>query len=143
GDEREIGNEAVGCADRVDHPRLRLLAEGRARDLGDRAPVGGGLRPDPQRHSSSSTSSAPPATRSPSRTWTRRTVASYGATSGVSIFIASSTSSGWRACTASPSATSTRITVPGIGAVTALPPPPAPCWRCAVDASGGGSEGGE
>jgi hypothetical protein len=46
-------------------------------------------------HSSSSTSGAPPATRSPSATFTLRTTASYGETRGVSIFIASSTTSGW------------------------------------------------
>jgi hypothetical protein len=39
---------------------------------------------------------------------------------GVSIFIASSTTSGWRGCTLSPLLTSTRITVPGMGAVSAL-----------------------
>ena len=53
-------------------------------------------------YSSSSTSNVPAVTWSPSATWRRRTVASYGETTGVSIFIASSTSNGWRAATASP-----------------------------------------
>src|SRR2546428_37747 len=62
--------------------------------------------------------SAPPATRSPSATCTAFTVASYGETRGVSIFIASRTTSGWRAATSAPGWTSTLITVPGIGPVT-------------------------
>src|SRR4029079_18041776 len=77
-------------------------------------------------YSSSSTTTAPPATRSPSAPCTLRTTPAYGETSGVSIFIASSTTSGWRCSTRSPSPTSTRRTVPGIGAGTALcsgPPP--------------------
>ena len=56
----------------------------------------------------------------------RFTVPSNGELTGISIFIASSTTSGWRARTASPGSTSTRITVPGIGAVTVLSPCDAP-----------------
>jgi uncharacterized membrane protein len=51
-------------------------------------------RPTSGRYSSSSTRTAPPATRSPSATLTARTTASYGDVRGVSIFIASSTTSG-------------------------------------------------
>ena len=72
-------------------------------------------------------------------------VASYGEASGVSIFIASSTTSGWRASTRSPAATSTRITVPGIGAVDACSRrrPPARAWAALVDVGGGaGAAGG-
>ena len=93
---------------------------------------------------SSSTSVAPPVTRSPSATCTARTVAAYGETSGVSIFIASSTTSGWRASTASPGATSTRTTVPGIGATTDDCSVAGPPWRWAGSStSGGGAGGGE
>src|SRR5437660_11961058 len=86
---------------------------------------------------------APPATRSPSATWTARTVDSYGETSGVSIFIASRTTSGWRGCTRSPGATRTWITVPGIGAVTVEDSVPgAPGSSAAASTSGGGCGGG-
>src|SRR4051812_18462366 len=61
-------------------------------------------------HSSNSTRTAPPTTRSPSLTCTALTVAAYGETSGVSIFIASITTSGWRAATSVPGSTRTRIT---------------------------------
>ena len=61
--------------------------------------------------------------------------------SGVSIFIASSTSSGRRASTRSPAATSTLITVPGIGAVTLLSPPRAARPCAALSTSGGGAGG--
>src|SRR5581483_9583763 len=95
----------------------------------------------PHDHSSSSTSTAPPATCSPSETWSRRTTPSYGETSGVSIFIASRTTSGWRGWTRSPSPTSTRITVPGIGATSALCSAPER-WICPATSSSGGACGG-
>ncbi len=41
---------------------------------------------------------------------------SYGATTVCSIFIASSTSTGWPAATGCPCSTATRTTLPGIGA---------------------------
>src|SRR4029077_16132289 len=65
---------------------------------------------------------APPATRSPADTCTALTAPSNGEDTGISIFIASRTTSGWRARTSSPGSTSTRITVPGIGAVTVVAP---------------------
>src|SRR5919198_447135 len=68
------------------------------------------------------------------------TSAYYGDDSGVSIFIASSTTSGWRGCTLSPGETKTLITVPGIGAVTLLCSAPAPsCDAAAASASGAGA----
>ena len=70
----------------------------------------------------SSIRSAPPSTWSPAATWTVSTVASNGDVIAVSIFIASSTTSGCRASTVSPAATATLSTVPGIGAVMLLPP---------------------
>src|SRR5262249_36585513 len=91
-------------------------------------------------HSSSSTITVPPATRSPSATCTAETTPSYGETRGVSIFIASSTASGCRDCTRSPSRTSTRRTGPGTGAgprLCSAGPPPA----CAAAVSSGGEWG--
>ena len=58
--------------------------------------------------------------------------ASYGAETTCSIFIASSTTSGWCDSTCSPAATRTSITLPGIGAVTRPSPPPAPPVRAAA-----------
>src|SRR3954451_9691904 len=96
-------------------------------------------------HSSSSTSTTPLATRTPSLTWPARTVASYGETSGVSIFIASSTTSGCRAVTRAPASVRTLTTVPGIGATR---DDCSPASRCAVAAPstvgtglGGGAPG--
>src|SRR5919198_574215 len=66
--------------------------------------------------------------------------AAYGETIGVSIFIASSTTSAWRGLTESPSPTRTRITVPGIGAVSELCSPPA--WSCDASSGSGGGIGG-
>src|SRR6185503_18852713 len=83
--------------------RAPRFVRGRERHcLGQGDSRGGGLSlPLPEErqritHSSSSTSRSPPATRSPSVTCTFRTTASYGETSGVSIFIASRTTSGCR-----------------------------------------------
>ena len=75
-------------------------------------------------------------------TWTAVTVAANGAPTGISIFIASRTTSGCRGATSSPAATSTLITVPGIGAVIE------PCRRLprapgsAVSMSGAAAGGG-
>ena len=78
----------------------------------------------------------------PLSTCTAATVASYGATTGVSIPIASSTTSGARASTRSPAATTTWITVPGIGDTIDPPSPPAPAWWAASSRSGGGAGAG-
>src|SRR5262249_40076691 len=81
--------------------------------------------------------------RSPSPTWMARTVASYGETSGVSIFIASSTTSGCRAATFAPGSTRTRITVPGIGATTSdCSCAPEACAPATASTSGAGRGGG-
>ena len=66
---------------------------------------------------------------------------SKGECTGISIFIASSATRGWRARTGSPGATSSRITVPGIGAVTVLSPCTAP-GRCDSTSMSGGRHGG-
>src|SRR5262245_13368009 len=71
----------------------------------------------------------------------RLTTAAYGEASGVSIFIASRTTSGWRASTWSHSATSTLITVPGIGAVTELSTA-TPLRSCTASSTSGGAWGG-
>src|SRR4029077_721989 len=132
-------------ADRPGYPENEVVA--RLVGKQQRAGLGEKLRcifqPLGVHHSSSSTSTAPPATRSPSPTWTARTVASYGETSGVSIFIASSTTSGCRAATDAPGSTRTRITVPGIGATTSdCSRPPAPCAPAALSTAGRGWDGG-
>src|SRR5437868_11237180 len=107
------------------------------------APVADEVEELEHAQSSNSTSSAPPATRSPSATCTARTVASYGETSGVSIFIASSTTSGWRAVTCAPGPTSTLTTVPGIGAVTDACSVAGPCTWAASSKSGTARGGGD
>ena len=66
------------------------------------AQLAGGPAPARLATSSLDQEERPPATRSPSSTWTALTVASHGETSGVSIFIASRTRSGWRCATWSP-----------------------------------------
>ena len=54
----------------------------------------------------------------PGRRGPSATVPSAGASTWCSIFIASTTTSGWPAATASPAPTSTRSTLPGIGATS-------------------------
>src|SRR5579872_1205136 len=122
----------------IGHPcrlrRIRTRREGREEVLHALSHAREGI------YSASSTRRVPPATRSPSRTCTARTVASYGEASGVSIFIASRTTSACLATTLSPSATSTLMTVPGIGAVT-VDCSWAARWS-AEERSGGGVGGG-
>src|SRR5207302_8844060 len=96
---RALDVEDVG----VRHPgRFRRIGPGRkAREevlngVGHPSSFCSRSAPEPN-YSSSSMSTVPPATRSPSLTWTARTVASYGEASGVSIFIASRTTRSCRA----------------------------------------------
>src|SRR4029453_5288370 len=102
GDERRALAE---LRDERFHPgrpvRERVVAEDVARE--DRHPV------------SSSTSSAPVVTWSPTLTSTLRTPPPYGAETTCSIFIASSTTSGWWASTSSRAGTPTLLTFPGTG----------------------------
>jgi hypothetical protein len=46
--ERELRDETVGCANRIDHPRLELLPKGRRSDPRDLVSIGGSLRTDAQ-----------------------------------------------------------------------------------------------
>ena len=78
---------------------------------------------------------ARPRRRCRASTATSLTRPAFGERSSFSIFIASTTTTGWRASTSSPGATSTRTTRPGIGARTF-------CSPCAAPPAVGGAASG-